>query len=283
MIVPVLVAGTILTILGTPDTREAAYRKRRWRTLARFLLAAVLLSLLYGTLEDIWIWGTDKLMRVGWWAWDPAEQYAEQAVEVAKQSNALEAVLSKGHPRRVLEFGICYGVLSSRRPPSGAPGLNESKNDSQLHQLQTDAEFLRIGTVEPLVLVDIDMLGQISWHLELDDGGIAARVEQVTSPRLRHLFLLGAHVGTEITALVAQDDLTPFPPFELIGMHATLAGVPEPLWRPLARLPLGDSVQQVSSYLAAVQVLADSFQTPKPPPHPLPTQNNVPKTRPCRE
>jgi len=72
----------------------------------------------------------------------------------------------------------------------------------------------------------------------IEDGptGVAAKVEQATSPRLRHLFLLGAHAGSELARLAYLDDVSVPAPVILVGMHGVLAGVPEPLWRGLMQV-----------------------------------------------
>jgi hypothetical protein len=101
--------------------------------------------------------------------------------------------------------------------------------------------------------------GQLTQRLEDDAGGVAKRVEHATSPRLRHLFMLGVHVGTELAALESAGHVVPIPASKLIGKHGTLAGVPEPLWRPLATLPQGEKAAALAGYRAAIGAVAKSL------------------------
>jgi len=66
------------------------------------------------------------------------------------------------------------------------------------------------------------------------------------------------HVGTELAALESANDVMPIPASKLIGQHGTLASVPEPLWRPLARLPQGEKVDALAAYRAAIGALEKS-------------------------
>ena len=250
-------------ITGDATDRGVEDRSDRWRARRRFLLATLVLAVMYVVLQECWMWGADKVMRVGGVGWtygDPAKTYAGQAAEVAEQSKAREAGLSTQHPRVVFQLGVQYGYLSRRLGSSGAQPDATVRHlappvDRNLQDLHTCAEFLGVGTVEPLtVRTEVDFL-TLTQSIEDDVGGVAARVEQVTSPRLRHLFMLGAHAGTEIATLEARDDLTPYPPFALIGKHGTLAAVPEPLWRPLTRLSHGDMGAKLADYRAAADTL----------------------------
>jgi len=65
----------------------------------------------------------------------------------------------------------------------------------------------------------------------------------------------GMHVGTELAALESANDVMPIPAAKLIGEHGMVAGVPEPLWRPLARLPQGEKAAAVASHRAAIGAL----------------------------
>jgi hypothetical protein len=236
-----------------------ATRDHPRRNFWRFLLATFVLVGMYLLLDQVWLWGADTLMRMGWSYDDPARTYAQQGVEVAKQSKAMETRLSPQHPHAVYQLGVEYGYLSRRLGRSGsgpsAPRLASPSVEHEQQALGNAAQFLGIGTIEPLpVRTDIDFL-ILSQSLEQDAGGVAGRIEQATSLRLRHVFMVGTHIGIELATLESQDDLTPFPPFYLIGMHATLAGLPEPIWRPLTRLPRGDMKSRLAHYRAAEKAL----------------------------
>ena len=53
--------------------------------------------------------------------------------------------------------------------------------------------------------------------------------------------------------------MLPIPAAALIGAHGTLASVPEPLWRPLTRLPNGDKTAALAYYRASADALDKSF------------------------
>lgn len=70
---------------------------------------------------------------------------------------------------------------------------------------------------------------------------------------IREVWLWGA--GRLARTGLSNDDVLPIPQSALIGMHGTLAAVPEPLWRPLTRLSQGDSFAARAGYRAAADVL----------------------------
>ncbi len=95
----------------------------------------------------------------------------------------------------------------------------------------------------------------LTQRIEDDPAGIAARIEHAGSPRLRHLFLMAAHVGSEMAGLEPAGDLLPIPATLLIGMHVTLAFVPEALWRPFSRVTRGAREADQRDYQAAIAEL----------------------------
>ena len=83
---------------------------------------------------------------------------------------------------------------------------------------------------------------------------VASHIEQVTSTRLRHLFMLGAHAGSELARLELGGEVPVPAPTEPIGRHAVLAGVPMEMWRPLTRVSRSHTTA-LSNYRAAVEAL----------------------------
>lgn len=236
----------------------------RWREWRRFLLATLTLTIMYIAIQEAWLWGATWLGRIGWTVNDPAQTYAEQAAQVAEQSKASEAGLSAQHPRAVFRLGVQYGYLSQWLGGYGAQTEEAMRELSRpvvrtLQDLQGLGQFLGIGAVVPLPVRTAADFSQLTRRLEEDAGGVAARVEQATSPRLRHLFMLGVHCGTELAALESRHDVLPIPDAALIGAHGTLASVPEPLWRPMTRLPSGDKSAALAYYREAADALDKSF------------------------
>lgn len=252
------------TMPGAARGERGGTSGNKWRERRRFLLATITLTVMYLAIQEAWLWGATWLGRVGWTVNDPAQTYAEQAAQLADQSKAREAMLGPQHPRAVYRLGIRYGYLSQwlggyGSQPEETMRLLARPVERTLQDMQTQAQFLGIGAVEPLPVRTAADFGQLTRRLEEDAGGVATRVEEATSPRLRELFMLGVHAGTELAALESQHDVLPIPASALIGMHGTLAAVPEPLWRPLTRLPQSDKTAALAYYRAAVDALDQSL------------------------
>lgn len=229
----------------------------RWRERRRFLLATVAITLLYLGIQEIWMFGASQLAHQGWTVNDPAQTYAAEAVEVAEKSKQREAALAPQFSLRVFELGFEYGYLSQwlggygQQPDAVMQQLSRPV-EGHIRHLNELAQQLGVAPATRLPVRTAADFGQLTQRIEEDPTGIAGRVEQVGSLRLRHLFLLAAHLGTESAALESTGDLTPIPATALIGMHATLAGVPEPLWRPLSRISRGTREEIRNDYRAAL-------------------------------
>lgn len=240
-----------------------------WRERLRFVLATVTLALLYLGIQQAMLWGISKLTRSGWTYEDPAKVHAQQAAEIHKQSHTREAALSPQHPLTVYRLGMQYGYLSQWLGGYGGRPEAEMRNlerpvESNLRALRELSQFLGITPIAPLPVKTAADFGLLTQRLENDAGGVAAQVENATSPRLRHVFMLGVHAGTQVAALASPHDIDPIPAATLIGKHGTLGAVPEALWRPLARLPQGDKVSRRKAYLDAALAVEQHLQ-PTPP------------------
>ena len=91
--------------------------------------------------------------------------------------------------------------------------------------------------------------------VEPRNRALAERVEAATSPRHRHLLLAGLHVGVYAAAVALLPDGPARPDAARIAEHASLAGVPEPLWRPLTQVPAATGAARTAAYVAAVEAL----------------------------
>lgn len=245
---------------------QLAQQRGKWRERWRFLLATLVLTALYLAIQEVWLWTAQQLGRAGWTYDDPTQIYATEAATVADQSKAREAALGPEYPGAVLELGILYGYLSQWLggygvQPEATMRELQRPVERAVQRLKVLGDALGIGPVERLPVRTAADFGQLTQRLEDDAGGVAHRVDQATSPRLRHLFMLGVHVGTELAALDSTSDVMPIPAAKLIGKHATLAGVPEATWRPLARLPGGDKTDALAAYRAAIGALQKSVAT----------------------
>lgn len=255
---------------ATPHAGSSPPRHNPWRERLRFILATLLITLLYLAIQQAILSGVAQFTRGGWTYNDPAKVHAAAAANILKQSQAREAALGSQHPVAVYRLGMQYGYLSQwlgsygARPEAQMRQLAQpvQANLQALHEL---AQFLGIGAVAPLPVLTANDFAYLAQRLESDAGGVAAKVEQATSPRLRHVFMLGAHAGMEVAALASPHDIDPIPAAELIGKHGTLSGVPETLWRPLMRLPQGDKTARFKAYRDAA-LAVEQHLLPRLPP-----------------
>ncbi|MBP5986628.1 MAG: hypothetical protein KA538_05535 [Azonexus sp.] len=236
---------------------EIPDRSWPWREHRRFLLATLAVTLLYLGIQQVWMWSAAELAYRGWTVNDPALSHADEAAQLAEQSQAREATLDPQFALRVFRLGFEYGYLSQWLGGYGAPPDDVMQQlakpvEAHTRQLNELAEQLGVAPVARLPVRTAADFSGLTLRIEDDPAGIAARIEQVGSPRLRHLFLMAAHVGTEAAGLEAAGDLLAIPATLLIGTHATLAGVPEPLWRPLSRVTRGTPEVARRDYLSAI-------------------------------
>ncbi len=223
-----------------------------------------MLSLLYLSIQRIWLWGALQLGRTGFTYNNPAQIHATEAQIIAQQSKPKEARLPPQVPRAVLELGVLYGYLNQwlggyGPQPEATMHQLERPVERHIQRLNSLAASLGIGPVKRLPMRTAADFTQLTQRLETDEAGLAQRVEEATSPRLRHLFLLGVHLGTEQAALMSAYRVPPIPAAKLIGRHATLAGVSEGIWRPLTQLPAGKEREAASAYMAAIKALESSI------------------------
>ena len=244
----------------------------RWRERRRLLLAILAITLLYLAIQEVWLWGAAQLAHQGWTVNDPAETYASEAVEVAEISRQREAILAPDFSHNVFQLGFEYGYLSQWLGGYGKQTDEMMRQlsrpvEAHLRHLEQLAEQLAVAPVARLPMITAADFSGLTQRIEADSAGVAARVAQAGSPRLRHLFLFAAHVGTEVAALESAGDLTPIPATALIGQHATLAGVPEALWRPLSRLT-GSNLAEIRHTYQEATANMDRSLLPRPAPLP---------------
>lgn len=249
----------------TTSLPEATDRRTRWRESRRFMLATVAITLLYLGIQAFWMWGAAELAHVGWTVNDPARTYADEAAEIAEKSRQREAALDPHFPRRVFQLGFEYGYLSQwlggyGQQPADIMAQLSRPVEAHIRRLGEMAVLLGVAPVSRLPVRTAADFSGLTQRIEDDPNGVAGRIEQVGSPRLRHLFLLAAHVGTMSAALESPpSDVMPIPATQLIGMHATLAGIPEALWRPLSRTSRGTPEEVRRDYNAAAAKLESAW------------------------
>lgn len=243
----------------------AASSSGPWRERRRILLAILTISLLYIAIQELQIRGASQLARYGWTVNDPARMFAAEAEEVAEQSRLREAALPADFPLQVFQLGIEYGYVNQWLGGYGNRSAEEMDWLSRpighrLQRLEQLARELSVAPAAPLPMRTAADFSQLTQRIEADEDGLAGRIEAAGSIRLRHLFLLGAHVATEIAALESARDLIPIPATQLIGQHATLAGISEDYWRPLGRYEGDTPAARSAAYQAAARRLEASLE-----------------------
>ena len=249
----------------TTSLPEKTHRPTRWREPQRFLLATVAITLLYLGIQAFWMWGAAELAHIGWTVNDPARTYADEAAGIAEKSREREQALDPLFSRRVFQLGFEYGYLSQwlggyGQQPDDVMAQLSRPVEAHIRRLDETARLLGVAPVSRLPVRTAADFSGLTQRIEDDPSGVAGRIEQVGSPLLRHVFLLAAHVGTMAASLESPPgDVMPIPATLLIGMHGTLGGIPEALWRPLSRISRGTPEEVRRDYLEAASRLENSW------------------------
>lgn len=249
----------------TTPLPTTADRHPRWREPQRFLLATLAITLLYLGIQAFWMWGAAELAHRGWTVNDPARTYADEAIRIVEVSRQREMSLDPGVPRRVFQLGFEYGYLSQwlggySQQPDDVMAQLARPVETHRRRLDELARQLGVAPVARLPVRTAADFSGLTQRIEDDPAGVAGRIEQIGSPRLRHVFLLAAHVGTMTASLESPPgDVMPIPATLLIGMHGTLGGIPEALWRPLSRISRGTPAEVRRDYIEAATRLENSW------------------------
>ena len=242
---------------------------QRAREGARFVVVTLVITLAYLSLQQLWLSVVGASSRAGLMEGGGEARLAEEARQLATQSTTLEAHLPSAHRVDAWRLGFLLGYSTEWL---GSFAFSSAERQRQARQLAapmltragTIAGGLGLGTVAVLPVRSAEDFGNLTARVEADESGIAQRVETRLSPRDRHLFLLGMHIGIFVEALDsgADKDPLPIPQTALISRHATLAGVAPQLWKPLGRIPAGSPRSQiVVQYRAVVTALDAALDT----------------------
>lgn len=246
------------------ESRDTRDNKARWRERRRFLLATVVITLLYLGIQEVWMRAAAELAHRGWTVNDPAQTYAAEAMEIAQSSRQRELALGPDFPQKVFRLGFEYGYLSQflggygQQPDAVMQQLSRPV-EAHVHRFHALAEQLGVAPITRLPVHTAADFSELTRRIDDDPEGVAMRIEQVGSRRLRHLFLFAAHTGTQAAALETPGDVAPIPATLRIGMHATLAGIPEALWRPLSKTSRGSRAEMHRNYRASVTQLENAL------------------------
>ena len=231
----------------------------RVRDGARFIGITVVLTVIYLLLMHADQRIFDMLVGTG--VFDAEERWAEEARTVAAASAEAERRLPPAHRLAAWRLGLSLGFASEWLGSAAALGPDAQMKArasvaDRLRQAETIARALGMSSVQPLQTRTLDDFSRLPDRIEADETGLAAAVEARLSPRHKHLFLLGMHVGAELCRVVATRGEVIGPDRTKIGRHSTLAGIPAELWQPVAEEPAGlDPEQAGARYRSAVEAV----------------------------
>ena len=225
----------------------------------RFLLVTLGITGLYLGLDTLWLAFTPALASL--FEGRSAAAWEREAAEVASAArdadNRLPPETRLAAFRLGFQVGYCTNLLGSTAlsPPQVQAQMREALAP-RIKGAQGLGQALGVGEIAFLRVSNAEEFGRVPDRLDVDELGLASRLEAVTSRRHRHLLLLGMQVGvaasmTEASSGQMQALLRPG-----IGRHATLAGLPAAAWEPVATAPPGATAQeQVAAYQAAIAAL----------------------------
>jgi hypothetical protein len=184
-----------------------------------------------------------------------------QAEQVRAASASAAKRLPAGHPAVLFGMGFELGYVSQLQGSvSQSPAVLQQQVQAaltpRLQRAQTLAQVVKVGAEPPWPVRTLQDFVELTARIERDETGAAARIEQQLSPLHRHLFLLGAHVGTTAAQIENTSGDFQEPPARLIRRHASLAGVSPALWQDLAQLPTAaDKAAARRQYFQSIQAL----------------------------
>jgi hypothetical protein len=166
------------------------------------------------------------------------DRLAAEARDIATRSSAR----ALPPETRVAAFRVGYEVgWASHFAGSFAmsdPGVRSraaAVADAHLALARVEASRIGIDADEVVALPSRTLADfvRLQERIEADESGLAARVEARLTPLHRHLFLLGASVGSDAAKVQSSGGALGAPQVASIRRHATLAGVAPAAWRPL--------------------------------------------------
>jgi hypothetical protein len=226
------------------------------------LVATIALTLIYIALQELLLGSANVLFSGGWMATVFQRDLDQEARRVAEASAMREAELTAEHRVAAWWLGVHLGYLSQYL---GSFGSSDTPVRQQAHAAsarriaaaQDLADLLGIGPVYPLESSTAAQFSGLTARIEADEGGVGARIEDRTTPRHKHLYMMGMHVGMTRAAMQGDGWRRIIVPGQQIARHATLAGLAREQWEPLVRRPAGATQAEV---LAAYEALGRTVE-----------------------
>jgi hypothetical protein len=247
-------------ITTTPKTRRGSMR--------RMLVATSALTLLYIALQEVLLGSAGVLFSGGRMATAFQRDLDQEARRVADASAARDAQLTAEHRIAAWWLGVHLGYLSQYLGSYGASDTSvkqqaRAASAKRIAAAQDLADRLGVGPVAPLESSTAAQFSGLIARIEADEGGVGARIEERTTPRHKHLYLMGMHVGMTRASLQGESWRRIIVPGQHIARHATLAGLQREQWEPLGRLPRGGTqAQAIASFDASERLVQEALLSP---------------------
>jgi hypothetical protein len=240
-----------------PKTKRGSVR--------RMLVATLALTSLYIGFQELLLRSAHLFFSGGRIATVLQRDLDQEARRIAETSAAREAQLTAEHRVAAWWLGVHLGYLSQYLGSFGSsdtPVREQARAASarRIAAAQDLADRLGIGAVHPLESSTAAQFSNLTARIEADEAGIGARIEERTTPRHKHLYLMGMHVGMTRASMQGDGWRRIIVPSRQIARHATLAGLAREQWEPLARLPSGATrAEVVESYQASERVVQQAI------------------------
>jgi hypothetical protein len=227
--------------------------KFRTRGLLRFIAATFAVAFLYISLQATWTRLGAALAQQSWMPGWFTDDLGDEAQQVDEQSAPRESQLTPAHREAAyaLGFHLAYAavVLGPAAASSAAREESRRRLVPEAERARRHAQILGIGDAQPFDVSTPSKYLGLAAAIQADETGLAAQIGSSMTPRHKHLFLMGALVGTAAgqVYVASMFEETPWPaPSLAIAHHATLAGVPPALWEPLVQLDTGRPADEVA-------------------------------------
>jgi hypothetical protein len=245
-------------------------RSRRWKGAWRAIAYTLAISIAFVLLQRSEIAFFDRRAGSGWVVnsgladRNSAADLAREAGRVAEDSRAALERLPPAIRRAAFRLGynLAYAAELSGSLLMSAPESRERARpiiERRVAAARDLARAMQLGDVAMLPVSSLSDFGALNQRIDDDENGVAVRVERQLSPLHRHLYLLGAHLGTEGARVESTGGELFAPEMLRIRRHATLAGVPDALWRAVGSAKADASVQTVDRFHAAVDAIDTSL------------------------
>jgi hypothetical protein len=238
------------------------------RSFRRMLISTVVLTLLYITLNELWVGVFMAGHSRGFLPNFGESNLADEAKKIAAASAAGAAKLTPEHRLAAWYLGGNIGYVSQILSVFALSDTTDQQRvraemASSLTTAKRAADFLQVGPATALESRTWAELFNLGAHIEADETGLATRIAERVSPQHKELFMLGMYVGMQMATLDldlklhANRSQLALPSLE-IKRHATLAGLSRAEWEPLAKLPECNTPEELTTTYRNTVVAADS-------------------------